>query len=388
MDDANGPRAGEAVLAATPPMGWNSWNRFRCYELTEEVVMRTADALVASGMRDAGYEYVVVDDCWQAFRRDPAGRLRAHPGRFPSGMAALADEVHARGLKFGMYLAPGRKTCAMIYDRYPGEELGSFGRERQDLETLAGWGIDYLKYDWCRANRGGTGLAEGDAFARMSAAIERIDRPIVYSISEYGRTRPWTWAPPIAHLWRTTGDISPDWRSVMRIADQQHGLAAYAGPGSWNDPDMLEVGNDGLSDIESRSHFMLWAMLAAPLMAGNDLRTMEESTRRLLTHPGVLAISQDALGRQGARTARDPTYDVWRRELADGTAVGVLNRRSRPATALIHDGWITTARGNRLARLGDGARNVWTDASATEGALRFSGREMHVFRVPGPAIAT
>ncbi|WP_198169880.1 alpha-galactosidase [Agromyces laixinhei] len=374
-------RPAKAGLAVTPPMGWNSWNRFRCYELNEDVVVQTADAMVASGMRDAGYDYLVVDDCWQAHRRDGSGRLQSHPRRFASGMAALGEEIHARGLKFGMYLAPGRKTCAMIYDRYHGEALGSFGHEQEDLETLAGWGVDYLKYDWCRANRGGTGLSEGEAFRRMAEAIGRSDRPMVYSISEYGRTKPWTWAPEVAHLWRTTGDIAANWRSVMRIADRQHALAPFAGPGGWNDPDMLEVGNAGLSGIESRSHFMMWAMLAAPLMAGNDLRTMDEPTRQVLTNPGVLAISQDPLGRQGSRTARHRSFDVWHRDLADGTAVGILNRTNRAITARVAGGWLTTARGTRLARLGEGARNAWTGRPAPDGELTFSAHEMHLFRV-------
>lgn len=319
-----------AVLARTPPMGWNSWNTFRCYELNEQVVVETADAMVASGMRDAGYEYVVVDDCWQAFRRGDDGRLRSHPERFPSGMAALAEEIHARGLKFGLYLSPGRRTCAMIYDRYPGEQLGSFGRETLDADTLAEWGVDYLKYDWCRADSGRTRLEERSAFAAMADTLHRTGRPIVYSISEYGRSRPWEWAPGVAHLWRTTGDIAPSWRSVMSIVDRQHGLAGYARPGAWNDPDMLEVGNPGLNDIESRSHLMLWAMLAAPLMAGNDVRSMPESTRALLTDPGILSIAQDAAGAAGERIDRIGKVELWRRPLSEGCAIGVLNRgRSR-----------------------------------------------------------
>lgn len=187
-------------LARTPPMGWNSWNTFRCYDLTEQVVVETADAMVSTGMRDAGYEYVVVDDCWQAFHRDFDGRLRSNPERFASGMAALGREIHARGLKFGLYLSPRRRTCAMIYDRYPGEALGSYGHEQLDADTFAEWGVDYLKYDWCRANSGGTHLHEADAFASMAAALKRAGRPTVYSISEYGRSRPWQWAPGVANL--------------------------------------------------------------------------------------------------------------------------------------------------------------------------------------------
>lgn len=324
---------GRLAQALTPPMGWNSWNTFRCRGLTEQVVVETADALVTSGMRDAGYEYVVVDDCWQDFRRDQNGRLRAHPERFPSGMLALGEEIHARGLKFGLYASPGRRTCAMIYDRYPGHDLGSFGHEILDAETMADWGVDYLKYDWCRANSGRTGLTERDAFAHMAEAIAGTNRPMVYSISEYGKSRPWEWAPGLANLWRTTGDIQPTWRSVMRIVDRQHGLAVYARPGAWNDPDMLEVGNSGLSELESRSHLMLWAMLAAPLMAGNDVRSMSDETRDLLVDPGILSVAMDPAGRQGQRVGRTGKLEFWRRELSTGFAVGVLNR-GRASTKL------------------------------------------------------
>lgn len=341
-------------LALTPPMGWNSWNTFRCYGLNENVVVETAEALVTSGMRDAGYEYVVVDDCWQDFRRDRSGRLNSNPERFPSGIPALAKEIHDRGLKFGLYLSPGKRTCAMIYDRYPGEQLGSLGYEDRDVQTFADWGVDYLKYDWCRANRGGTGLTEKAAFTRMRRKLETIGRPMVYSISEYGRSKPWEWAPGVANLWRTTPDIAPLWGSVMRIVAKQHGLARYARPGAWNDPDMLEVGNVGLSDIESRSHFMLWAMLAAPLMAGNDVRSMSDSTRQLLTHPGILNISQDAAGIQGEHVDRDGRLDFWRRRLSNGFAVGVLNRSRRQIS-------IGDAERARLIGTHSGAIDVYTN---------------------------
>ena len=330
--------AARRALAPTPPMGWNSWNTFRCYDLDEQVVVETAEAMVRSGMRDAGYEYVVIDDCWQDFRRSASGRLVSNPDRFPSGMAALGEEIHKRGLKFGLYASPGRKTCAMIYDRYPGDHLGSLGYEQQDADTMAQWGVDYLKYDWCRANR--AGLSEESAFAAMAAALDNTGRPMVYSISEYGRSRPWEWAPHFANLWRTTSDIEPSWRSVMRIVDKQHGLAPYAGRGHWNDPDMLEVGNAGLTPVESRSHMMLWVLLAAPLMAGNDLRTMSEETRSLLTDPELLAIAMDPAGLQGQRTGRVGNLEFWRRDLTDGFALGILNRgrsRARPNEDLLRE---------------------------------------------------
>ncbi len=215
-------------------------------------------------------------------------------------------------------------------------------------------------YDWCRANRGGTGLDFPDAFERMARALAATGRPMIYSISEYGRSKPWEWAAEYGHLWRTTPDIAPNWRSVMRLTDRQHGLASWAGPGGWNDPDMLEVGNPGLSDIEARSQFMLWILLAAPLMAGNDLRTMTETTRALLTHPGLLAISQDAAGHQGSRSARWGRVDVWRRDLRDGHVTGVLNRGIRPLSLAHRNSLIVDESGRMLATTGADPVNVWS----------------------------
>lgn len=373
------------ALAPTPPMGWNSWNRFRCYGLSEEVVLGTADALVASGMRDAGYEYLVIDDCWQALARGADGSLLANPERFPHGMKWLGEQIHARGLKFGLYLSPGRQTCAMLYDSYPARELGSFGNEEHDIATLADWGVDYLKYDWCAAEHGGTGLSYAGAFERMAAVLAAAERPIVLSISEYGKSKPWEWAGEHAHLWRTTSDINASWRSVMRLVDSQRGLAAFAGPGGWNDPDMLEVGNDGLSGVEARSHLMLWALLAAPLMAGNDLREMDADTRQLLTHRGILGISQDRLGRQGERIARFGPLELWRRALGDGHVLGLLNR-GRAVADVASDGvsLLADARdgaGMRaLAELPAGAVDVWTGAAASVAGWRLAPHEMLLLR--------
>ncbi|MFE3379955.1 glycoside hydrolase family 27 protein [Streptomyces anulatus] len=316
-----------------PAMGWNSWNCLRCANLTETAVVEMADALVASGMREAGYRYVVVDDCWQAHRRGPDGRLRAHPGRFPSGMAALGQEIHRRGLGFGLYLAPGRRTCAEIYDRY-GERggLGSFGHEELDLDTLLSWGVDYLKYDWCQADKNGTGLREPEAFGRMSALIAEAERDVVFSVSEYGCSRPWEWAPGIAHSWRTTGDISPHWWRMVRIAHRTAGYASAATvePGHMgrNDPDMLEVGNGRLVEDAAWSHMAMWAMLGAPLMAGNDLRTMTGETRGILTDPVLISVDQD-VSRTPARLVRSRRgLDIWSRDLADGPALLVVNTLS------------------------------------------------------------
>ena len=314
-------------LAPTPPMGWNSWNGFGC-NVDETLIRATVDAMVASGMRDAGYRYVVIDDCWHG-ERDERGFLQPHTQRFPSGMKALADYVHARGLKLGIYSDVGWKTC--------GGRPGSRGREFQDAATFAEWGIDYLKYDWCNSE----GLAARGAYVTMREALRAAGRPIVFSICEWGENRPWEWAPEIGHLWRTTGDITAcfdcvvdhgTWKSsgVLQILDKQDGLRAHAGPDHWNDPDMLEVGN-GMSPGEDRAHFSLWAMLAAPLIAGNDARSMSEETRRILTNREVIAVDQDPLGIQGFRHRKSGDLEVWVRPLAEGDwAVVFLNRGREP----------------------------------------------------------
>jgi alpha-galactosidase len=315
-------------LAATPPMGWNSWNRFAC-DVDEKLIRATADAMVASGMKDAGYRYVNIDDCWHG-SRDENGFIRPDPKRFPAGMKALADYVHARGLKLGIYSDAGGKTC--------GGRPGSRGHEYQDALTFARWGIDYLKYDWCDTD----GLAARGAYTTMRDALAATGRPIVLSICEWGDNQPWTWGKGIGQLWRTTGDIHPCWDcevdhggwsswGVLRILDKQKGLRAHAGPGHWNDPDMLEVGN-GMAVNEDRAHFSLWAMLAAPLLAGNDLREMSNGTRRILTNREVIAVDQDPLGIQGWRWRAEGDLEVWFKPLAGGDwAMCVLNRGAAAA---------------------------------------------------------
>lgn len=336
-------------------MGWNSWNAFRT-KIDEQQIVQMADLMVSTGLRDAGYEYLVIDDGWQASRRTSDGYLTSDPQRFGQGIGWLADQIHARGLKLGMYLTPGRATCAMIYDAYPGEGLGSFGHERDDLDTYTQWGVDYLKYDWCEACRDDTGVTYRGAFEHMGQLIAESPREYVYSISEYGRTNPWEWAPGLANLWRTTPDIEPSFRSISWIADNQRGLEQYARPGSWNDPDMLQAGNPGLSITECRAHVGLWALLAAPLMAGNDIRTMTRAVAGLLTNPRVVAINQDPLGRQGRRIQREFRFDVWVRELSGGRlAVGVLgsgemaSEPTRPLDITLRDG---------LLRVDNGTENV------------------------------
>jgi alpha-galactosidase len=311
----------ENGLARTPPMGWNSWNKFAC-DVSEKLVREMADAIVSSGMKDAGYEYVVIDDCWQ-IDRDEQGNIIPDPQRFPSGMKALADYVHSKGLKFGLYSDAGTLTCQ--------KRPGSRGYEFQDARQYAAWGVDYLKYDWCST---GTQNAPA-AYTIMRDALLKTKRPIVFSLCEWGQSKPWLWARDVGNLWRTTGDIQDCWdckrdwggMGFVHILDLQDGLQSYAGPGHWNDPDMLEVGNGGMTTTEYRAHFSLWCLLAAPLMAGNDIRNMSPDIAEILTNKEVIAIDQDPMGRQGRRVRRAGDFEVWAKQLADGgRAVVLLNR--------------------------------------------------------------
>jgi alpha-galactosidase len=314
------------VTAATPPMGWNSWNFF-AGRVTDKDIRAAADNLVATGMRDAGYNYVNIDDTWEG-ERDADGVLHTN-SKFPD-MKALADYVHSKGLKIGIYSGPGNKTC--------GGYAASLGHEEQDAKMYAEWGIDYLKYDECSFT--GDVLekqAPGDkaaqmrlmvaAYEKMGTALKATGRPIVFSLCQYGWDAVWEWAPGIGgNLWRTTGDINPRWDRIYAILSQQDGLAKYAGPGHWNDPDMLEVGNGKLSPQENWSHFAMWAMLASPLLAGNDLPNMKPEIKAILTNKDVIAIDQDRLGRQGTRAYSDGEVEVWTRHLAGGAlAIAVLD---------------------------------------------------------------
>ncbi|HEY9107176.1 MAG TPA: glycoside hydrolase family 27 protein [Roseateles sp.] len=311
-------------LAPTPPMGWNSWNKFAC-NVSEQLIRQQADAMAASGMKDAGYQYIVIDDCWQK-SRDADGNIQADPERFPSGIKALADYVHSKGLKFGLYSDAGSLTC--------GGRPGSAGHEFQDARQYAKWGVDYLKYDWCNT---GTRNAEA-AYTIMAKALRESGRDIVLSICEWGTDHPERWGPTVGHLWRTTGDIydawegQKDWSSGMTtILDYQVERAAHAGPNAWNDPDMLEVGNGGMTTTEYESHFSLWAMLAAPLIAGNDLSKMDADTVRILTNKDVIAVDQDPLGKQGRRMLKEGELEVWVRPLQGGEFAAVLFNRSKAA---------------------------------------------------------
>ena len=313
-------------LGKTPPMGWNSWNKFGC-NVSEKLIRETADAVVSSGMKDAGYKYVVIDDCWQV-KRDADGTIVADAARFPSGIKALGDYVHSKGLLFGIYSDAGSKTCA--------GRPGSRGYEYQDARTYASWGVDYLKYDWCNAAR----QDSIESYTLMSNALKATGRPILFSMCEWGSTKPWLWAKDVGNMWRSTGDIVDCWDckegkwgglGVVHILDLMDGTESYAGPGHFNDPDMLEVGNGKLTADENKAHFAMWAILAAPLIAGNDIRSMNAETKAVLTDKEVLAIDQDTLGKQGRRVAKDGDKEVWARELQGGNrAVALLNRAATP----------------------------------------------------------
>src|SRR5215471_14779186 len=306
-------RALDNGQARTPPMGWNSWNKFAC-NVSEELIKQMADAMVKAGMRDAGYTYLVIDDCWQ-IDRDAQGNIIADPKRFPSGMKGLADYVHSKGLKFGLYSDAGTLTCQ--------KRPGSRGYEFQDARQYAAWGVDYLKYDWCSTS---TQNAQA-SYSIMRDALAKSGRPIVFSMCEWGTAKPWLWAGNVGNLWRTTGDIQDCWdckrdwggMGFVHILDLQNTLEAYAGPGHWNDPDMLEVGNGGMTTSEYRAHFSLWCILAAPLMAGNDIRSMSSDIATILTNKEVIAVDQDPLGVQGRRVRRDGKQEIWAKQLADGS---------------------------------------------------------------------
>jgi alpha-galactosidase len=319
-------------LTRTPPMGWNSWNRFQC-DVSEQLIRETADAIVSSGMKEAGYRYVVIDDCWQV-SRDGSGTIVPDAKRFPSGMKALADYVHSKGLKFGLYSDAGARTCQ--------GRPGSLGYELEDARQYAAWGVDYLKYDWCNTQ----GVDPKIAYTTMRDALRATGRPIVFSMCEWGRSLPWTWARGVGHLWRTTGDILPCWacreewggHGWTEILDMQVGLEKYAGPGGWNDPDMLQVGNQGMTAADNRSHFSFWALLAAPLMAGNDVRSMPAGVRDILLNREVIAVDQDALGRQGRKIRDDGDVEVWARTLdGEAHAIVLFNRGKNDATIAV--GW-------------------------------------------------
>jgi alpha-galactosidase len=321
--------AKSAALAPTPQMGWNSWNKFQG-RVSEQVIREIADAMATNGMKAAGYRYVNIDDFWQAPQRDAQGNILPDPKRFPSGIKALADYVHSKGLKLGVYSDAGTNTC--------GGRPGSLGHEVQDAQTYASLGVDYLKYDWCNVG----GLQAPAAYKKMSDALRASGRPILFSLCEWGTSKPWTWARGIGQSWRTTGDIfakfdglithTAEWKEygVLQILDLQEGLRQYAGPGHWNDPDMLEVGN-GMTENEDRAHFTLWCFLDAPLISGNDLRHMAPETLSILTDRDLIAVNQDPLGIEALKYSLHDGVEIFFKPLQHGAwAMCVLNRNLEP----------------------------------------------------------
>jgi alpha-galactosidase len=323
------PEAASA-LAATPPMGWSTWNHY-AHAISDKLIREQADAMVASGMKDAGYVYVHIDGGWEG-QRDANGVLHPLP-TFPD-MKALGDYIHSKGLKFGLYSGPGPVTCA-------GAEA-SYGHEEQDAQMFASWGVDYLKYDLCSyriimQQESGGDVAKAEAMMRaayekMHQAILKTGRPMVFSMCQYGLGEVWTWGPQVGgNMWRTSNDINDTYERMMSIADRQARLAKYAGPGHWNDPDFLEVGNGGMNYEEQKTHFSMWALMAAPLMAGNDLARMSEETKSILLNREVIAVDQDALGRAGDRVWQEGPLEVWAKPLSGGdVAVGLVNQTTSP----------------------------------------------------------
>ena len=350
-------------LALTPQMGWNSWNEFQG-RVSEQLIREIADAMVTNGMKKAGYQYVNIDDLWQG-ERDANGNITADPARFPSGIKALADYVHSKGLKLGIYSDVGYKTC--------GGRPASRDHEFQDAKSYASWGVDYLKYDWCNHE----GLKAPEAYKKMSEALRAAGRPILFSLCEWGDNQPWLWAKDIGHSWRTTGDIwakfdgtlnHGDWHQngVVQILDMQVPLRTYSGPGHWNDPDMLEVGNGGMTDNENRAHFTLWCMLAAPLITGNDLRNMSKETTAILTDKDIIGLDQDKLGIEAFKYSAKDGVEVWFKPLKHGAwGMCVLNRNTEPRTITFNwsDEKVADDFSKRDAKFGTTTyhvKNLWT----------------------------
>src|SRR5207249_1633111 len=362
-------------MNATPPtMGWNSWNSFGCRGLTETLVRETADAMVNGGLLAAGYDTLTLDDCWSAVSRDANGNLTNDPVKFPSGMKAIGDYIHSRGLRFGIYASIGTATCT-------GGTAGSLDHEYQDVDQFASWGVDYIKADRCDAS----GLVLKDIYARWRDAIVASGRPIILSASDNTPTdEPWAWGPVTAHQWRMSGDISDDWGTMIGIFDHNFAHAAATAPGTYNDPDMLEVGNGGMTDAEYRTHFGLWALMSAPLIAGNDVRSMSDATRTILTNPEVIAVDQDPLGFQ-ANLAADigNGLQVWYKPLAGSgaRAVGLLNRGSASATMTVSWNAIDLAPGIATVR------DLWARADrgsfANQYSVSVSAHGMALLRVVG-----
>lgn len=364
---ASGGTTSTGVLAATPPMGWNSWNKFGG-GITDTLVRGIADALVSTGMQAAGYQYINIDDMWQASSRDSSGNIAPDSTKFPNGMKALADYVHSKGLKLGLYSDRGTKTCA--------GKPGSYSYETKDAQTYASWGVDYLKYDNCSP---ATGSNMQTDYTTMSNALKAAGRPIVFSLCAWWF---YTWETPIGQLWRTTTDIKDTWASFTanldanggwspRYSDANYGspgIAQYASPGHWNDPDMLEVGNGGMTDTEYQSHFSLWAIMAAPLIAGNDVRSMTDATKNILTNADVIAVDQDPLGVQGKPISTSTTLEVWSKKLSGDQTYAVVLFNRTTASAAITVTWSSLGMTSTSATV----RDLWSQTDLGSTATQYT----------------
>jgi alpha-galactosidase len=372
-----GPAAAVANgLALTPPMGWNDWNAYGC-NVSETLVKQTADKIVSSGLAAAGYQYVNIDDCWMQRSRDSAGNLQPDLTKFPDGISGTAAYVHSKGLKLGIYEDAGTATCA----GYP----GSLGHETQDARSFAAWGVDYLKYDNCNNNGSSTTQQYIDRYSAMRDALAATGRPIVYSICEWGVNSPWTWAANVGNLWRTTGDIGPNFASMLSIFHTNVALASSAGPGHWNDPDMLEVGN-GMSATEDRAEFSLWAQMAAPLLAGNNLVTANSTTLSILGNRAVIAVDQDSLGKQGTMVSSTGGRDVLAKPLANGDVSVVLFNESASTQTIS----TTVAAIGKTGASSYGLNDLWANTtSSTTAAISASvpGHGVVMYRVSGGTTA-
>eukprot|EP01018_Ginkgo_biloba_P017177 Gb_38041 [translate_table: standard] len=371
-------------LARTPPMGWNSWNHFGC-NINENIIRETADALVSTGLSKLGYEYVNIDDCWAELNRDQHGRLVARASQFPSGIKALADYVHSKGLKLGIYSDAGYYTCQ--------KQPGSLGHEQADADTFAAWGVDYLKYDNCYND----GSKPEDRYPKMRDALLRTGRPIFFSLCEWGVDVPATWAPEIGSSWRTTGDIEDKWESIISRADQNNAWAHYARPGGWNDPDMLEVGNGHMTGEEYGSHFSIWALMKAPLLIGCDVRSMTKVTYRILSNREVIEVNQDPLGIQGQKVSKQGDLEVWAGPLSNNRVAVILWNRSSSRATITANWKDIGLKPSAVVRV----RNLWRHRVLTgshQGSLTASvkphackilekeGKDMVCVQIPGIAV--
>lgn len=357
-------------LGKTPPLGWNDWYAFHC-NLTAALVEQTADTMVSSGMKAAGYQYVNLDDCWLAKTRTADGSLQADPAKFPDGIAAVANYVHARGLKLGIYEDVGTKTCA----GYP----GSYGHVQQDADSFASWGVDFVKVDWCNVPFADfPGLTKQQVAKKLytaySAALLASGRQMFFSICEWDPSlKPWTWAPKISNMWRSNNDYSDSWDAVLHNLDGEANNGSFAGPGAWNDPDILQVGLGGMTTAEDQAHMSMWAVLAAPLLAGNDLRSMSSATKAILTNKDVIAVDQDRLGVQGRRIARRGDADVWSKPLANGDrAVLLLNRGAGDLTVQT-----TAAQVGLPSAKSYAVRDLWSHSATQSGGTIVAGVPAH-----------